>query len=333
MTRDNRHKVLLLTSTAYNCTVQNNALHKLAMMLYLQKSFIISNSVCEYVHTVHQDPSKLVETGKEVDCIVLLFTTYPESSTCDTIRSETYFKLILDINRPERTYMVDYFERNWTNRPLSQPWKLREEPFVHRFLYHYCQKYFKRECYSDLNCLPYPEPTLITNNILISRQPKQYDIFCSFPQSHTGLRQCCFQVSRLLAREGYAVLIKNDCTAEEYKKYTQQSHITLDAHGAGQCNHRFLEIISLRSVVCRQKYTIDFYHDYTNEMILEYDDDYTLYTVLKQALSDKANLVAMEKKAYRHYLENHTAYKVSEYLATEMGLCVVKYPVRVDKIP
>ena len=163
--------------------------------------------------------------------------------------------------------------------------------------------------------------------MLISTQPKQYDIFCSFPQSHTGLRQCCLQVSNILAREGHAVLIKNDCTPEEYKMCTQQSHITLDAHGAGQCNHRFLEIISLRSVVCRQKYSIKFHNDYADDMILEYADDYSLYSTLKHALSDKSKLVEMEKRAYRHYLENHTAYKVSEYLATEMELNVVMYPV------
>ena len=311
--------ILLLTSTCYECDNVTNMVHKVASVFKLNGCIITSNSSCRHIDNVQTGYDNLVYIGNTVDIIVTLFTTYPQGQTCLNVDEEPYLNLIVSINRPSNTYHIDYWERSWTNKTLGEPHLLREEPFNHTFLHDFCNGYFKRELYSDMEeCFPFPEPTMSCNDRVLSTTVKKYDILCSFPQKDTGLRRACISVSEMLLNDGYNVLIRDDLSPEEYKKAVRSSFITLDAHGAGQINHRFLEIIALRSVCCRQRYTVEFYNDYDSSMIIEYDNPVDLYAKLKGFLQLKYLLVDMEERAYNHYRTYHMLKSVGTYLLSHM---------------
>ena len=187
---------------------------------------------------------------------------------------------------------------------------------MHQWFLENAKTYFKRELYPDLKALglhPYPEPTF--RETLHVQPEKTIDVFCSFPQKHTGLRSEAIRVCERLQAEGkYNIVINDRCTPEEYIHNVKSAYVTLDAHGAGQINHRFLEIIALRSVVCRQKYTVEFYQDYDASMVIEYESGDELYYKLDILLNMKPLLLAMEKWAHSHYLNYHTIEKVGNYI-------------------
>lgn len=295
-------KCLLLTSTVYECDTTNNMVHKLCRMMTENEVQVYTNSRCILATTLNTE-EEIVKMGKSVDFIILIFSSFPASPH---IYQEPYLKLLFQINRFDKTFHIDYFERSWNNKTQGQPHLLREEPFVHEELRMNCAKYFKRELYPDLRkCLPFSEPTDWDTESLPPQQ-KKYDVFCSFPQKQTGMRRECIEVSERLKAEGYNVIIRDDCTLDEYKKYVRESWITLDAFGAGQVNHRFLQIISQRSVCARQRYTVRFANDYDGSMIIEYDTNKELYHKLIGFLENKEQLVKMEANAYNHFLQYHT---------------------------
>ena len=311
---------IVYTSEHYECpcrTLENNALHKLCEMLKLQNMYVISNAKCQFVDTVNTHLfEKDDDILEKVKYIFALYTYLPQSKTCDTLTEEPNFELLPYIPKEgHKLIYIDYFERSWNNQSQGQPWLLREEPFVHKWFLENADVYFKRELYSDiaeLGILPYPEPTFHPGPVLKSY--KLYDVFCSFPQKNTGLRLQAIQVCQQLRSEGYTVVLKDDCTPEQYYRFVSDSYITLDAYGAGQVNHRFLEIIALRSVCCRQRYTVQFYQDYDPTMILEYDSAEELYMTLKENIPNKELLDMMEERAYQHYQKYHTKMAVSRYL-------------------
>jgi hypothetical protein len=291
--------------------------HKLCNSLKLNNATISSNSSCKFIdHTI--EDNDILSYLSNSDAVIALYTALPAAKNCEKLIMEPYFKLLLFKNYSKLVF-IDYFERSWDNQTKGNPQLLREEPFIHEWFVNNADVYFKRELYPDLKnlgLLPYPEPTF--------RQPQEkshnylYDVFCSFPQQFTGLRKEAIRVCEKLQSEGFNILIKHDCSPQEYIYNVNHSYITIDAYGAGQINHRFLELIALRTVVCRQKYTIEYYKDYDSSMVLEYDSADELERVLRVFIGKKELLCMMEENAYRHYLQYHTKMKVGEYLLSHI---------------
>jgi hypothetical protein len=314
------NNIFILTSSFYICDEEHNMFHKLAFMLNQQDCIIFSNSSCKYIDWVVTNDEHIIKFLNIIEYVFILFTTYPQSPTDskeDFINCEYPLNLLLQIDNQEnlksKLVFIDYFERSWNNKVLYNGFNLREEPFTHRFLSEYSKHVFKRECYPDLSFLPFPEP-IFDEKINKAVLEKTYDVFCSFPQQFTGLRKECIKVCEQLLSENYNILIKHDCNPDDYDYYVSHSKITVDAYGAGQVNHRFLNIIANRSVCCRQKYTINFYKDYDDSMIIEYETAEELFEKLKKYLCDSDLLEKMEMKAYRHYLTYHTSKKVGKYI-------------------
>jgi hypothetical protein len=251
------------------------------------------------------------------DIVVAMYTALPVSDTCNNLNQEPFLS-VLETKKFSKLIFIDYFERSWNNQTMGRPWLLREEPFLHEWFLKNSDLYFKREKYPDMiSCIPYPEPTF--HDTSEYPHPKKYDIFCSFPQKHTGLRREAIDVCEKLLLDGYNVLIKDNCSKQEYIDNVKSSYITIDAHGAGQINHRFLEIIALRSVCCRQRYTVEFYKDYDSSMIIEFASSQELYEKLKAFVNSKKLLEVMEERAHNHYNMYHTKKAVGKYLFTEIS--------------
>lgn len=313
------NSILLLTSTNYICLSKNNIVHKLCEMFQLKQIYIISNSTCKFINHTEKGLSSLQLYCQIVDIIIILYTDIPFSSTCDNVDDELILNIIPNIQKKPIIYF-DYFEKSWNNKSNHNQLLLREEPFIHNYMFKISTLYFKRELYDDLKLkglLSFPEPTFRDT---FNEQPnKIYDIFCSFPQKYTGLRLVCIEVCNRLKNEGYNIIIKDDCNDADYIRLVKHSYITLDAWGAGQINHRFLEIIALRSVCCRQRYTVSFYKDYDNNMIIEYNSLNELYYNLKYFLQRKDLLLQMEHNANKHYLKYHTKEKISDYIYNQIN--------------
>ncbi len=304
--------VYILTSGVYKCTCLthptfiNDAFHKVCEMMRLNGCTVYSNSACEMCTTSNE--SKMMDA----DWVIALYVNLPVSESCDSISDEPEFKW-LNTYRPKKLAYIDYFERSWNNQNNGLP------QTMHQWFLDNAHVYFKRELDPKthfLNVLPYPEPTCRSIPPLVE---KKYDVFCSFPQKHTGLRYEAIEVCSKLRETRIEefdkrIIIKDDCTPEEYIHYATSSWITIDAHGGGQINHRFLELIALRTVVCRQKYTVSFFEDYDSSMILEWETPEDLERVLMVFIGKPELLRVMEQRAHDHYLKHHTAQHVGKYI-------------------
>jgi len=312
--------VFILTSRQQTCGEKpTGSFHSLISGLRLNNVKIKVTGTCKLLggdDEVVQEED-IISTGKAADLIILFFVNIPQTKKSEDVLQEPYLSKAFKIDRWDRTVFIDYYEHTWRNVPDYL------EPSYHRVLVKKCKKYFKRETtifhreWFD-NMLPYPLSYFPSNPIPFPE--KKYDIFCSFPQTHTGLRSDVIILCQKLKAESpeLKIVIKNDCTQEEYIGLIGSSWITLDGRGAGCINNRFLEIISNRSLCFREKYDVIFYQDYTKgEMIQEYLNIYDLENKLEAILKNKEKIKAMEALAYEHYNKYHTSEKVVQYLLEE----------------
>ncbi len=245
----------------------------------------------------------IIDAGKLVNFIILVSDSYPANNP--PINLEGHHNYILDINRKNLTTYIDVSDDGNIDNVINS-----------EYIQH-CKCYLKRECTSEMiknGFIPFPLTYFPIDTEMNDYPPKDIDIFCSFSQKHTGYRLELIKMCEKLSLEGYKVVIKDDCNKEEYYNLIRRSYITLDSKGYGEINHRFLEIISNRSVCCRQKYNVTFYRDYTpNEMLIEYENVDDAYILLKNNLKDKNYLNTMIEKSFNHYSKYHTPLKIADY--------------------
>ncbi len=307
--------VFVLTSKRHACSENTNgSYHSLITGLKLNDVRIKTTGSCEMLdsddETVVEEDIVSVGKDENTNLIILMFVNIPETKTSDDFPQEPYLSKAIEIDRWDKTIFIDYYEITWRN---VFDWK---EPSYHQWLLEKCRFYFKRELKDwhqkgHKNMLPYPLSYFPPRNL--SFPVKRFDIFCSFPQKITSARRKVIELCKELQGH-YNVIIKDDCTKEEYIDLIRSSWITLDAAGAGDINHRFLEIISNRSLCCREMYSVVFYKDYTQDMIVEYATVKELGRELKRLLGNRMGLLEMEGRAYEHYQKYHTADKVVGYL-------------------
>ena len=320
-------KILILTTTNVPEYIKGSTFHTVSQGIIDNNINLYSNSpLCNKTNKISVD--EIYEVGKKVDYIILFITDasgslkdYNSANNCVIVEK------FLEINRPEISLYIDYFEYSWTNKPLNNTNDYyRSEPFTYTFLKNYCRFYFKRECYPDLFKKGYLPIQIFSPNkehIVDEVFEKDIDIFCSFPQKYTGLRMHAIDVCKFLELEGFKVVIKDDIQSiEEYYKYIKRSFITLDGKGGGFQNIRFLEIIKYKSLCFREKYEIFYPNDFNIDMIVEYQSPDELYSKLKFYLSQKDLVLKMIENAHTHFLDYHTPQKIVQnvlsYFNTEI---------------
>ena len=312
--------IFVLTSRQHVCSeMPTGSFHSLISGLKLNGVKISVTGTCKLLGGSDEVVKKedIIAAGKRADLIILMFVNIPQTKSCEEILQEPYLSKAFAIDRWDRTVFIDYYERTWRNVHDEN------QPAHHLLLTEKCKRYFKRELSPFhkkwyVSMLPYPLSYFPSGPI--PPPEKEYDIFCSFPQILTGLRRGVVRLCEKMKMERpeLKVVVKNDCSHEEYINCIRASWITLDARGAGCVNNRFLEIISNRSLCFREKYDIIFYKDYTaGEMLHEYGSVDELEMKLEEALGNKDKIRAMEAAAYEHYNKFHTAEKVVEYLLEE----------------
>lgn len=306
--------ILVLTSSYHICTENPlGSVHSLLTALKLNKVNIYFTGECKMIENNSIKEDDIIDIGKNVDYIIILYCNIPISTTCQHINDEPFFKKLFEIDRWDKTIYIDYFEYSWRNQynPI--------EPYYHCFFLDKCGLYFKRECYPIHHQMGiYPIPLSYVPEKIIEYNPEEkiYDIFCCFGQNSTGMRNDVVKLCQKLSKK-YKVLILNNIPRDQYLEYIRRSWITIDAKGGGYINHRFLEIIGNRSICFREKYSVLFHNDY-GKLIYEYKNIPELKKKLKKCLKSVKKLENKEKKAYNHYLTNHTAEKIGKYILSKI---------------
>lgn len=196
----------------------------------------------------------------------------------------------------------------------------RNEPFNFIYMKKRCKAYFKRECYSQdfkEGYWPFPYSFSAETKGLFTgvndKFKKVHDVFCSFPQFYTGLREQCYNFCEFLREKpNFIINTRIYDSREEYVRTMAESMITLDSMGAGHCNTRFFEAVPNFTAVFRQKYEVVIPYEFDHsgvrgkEMIVEYESEHDMKHKILNYLMDPDNLIGMAYRARAHALEHHT---------------------------
>jgi len=278
--------------------------------LYKNSVNIIASEPGNNVRKVYSK-KEIIEHSKDADYILVLIGKVKGNIP------PKYF-LLDKINRPNITAFIDGSEWTYSSFPeknqliesLKNPIRRKGKKWINKRMFNYCRWYFKRECYpEDAKKGIIPLLFAAEDNYFGNYDyEKNIDVFCSFRQKGTGLRQKVENTCRKLKRKGYNIVIKSGLSYEKYKKLISSSYISIDAWGGGDCNARIWEIFANKSCCFSQKYNILFPNSFTDgynyveySTIEEFEDKLIYY------LKDKEKCLEIAERGYQHLLKYHTS--------------------------
>ena len=197
----------------------------------------------------------------------------------------------------------------------------KTEPWIDESFYKRCGWYFKRETYEvDLEKEKiYPLLVGAHSKYLQNEEQelsqKQYDMFCSFGHTGTGLRAETQDICIKLKNEGYENIIGSGFPYDQYLKYIIQSHIGVSAWGAGNSCRRMWEIMSNKTCCFVQKKQIVFPNVFEDGVsYVEYSTPEEFEEKARYYLSNKQKCIDIGLKGYEHIKKYHTGYRRVEYI-------------------
>lgn len=220
---------------------------------------------------------------------------------------EPKYYLINQVNGWDRTVYIDGSEYNYTGFKSYTSEQLHPK-FVNK-----ARWYFKRECLPEhvnlgIISLPFAAQD---SDFIQSQNEKCIDVLCSFGQTSTGMRKIAIEACNELKHEGYNIITD---TVSDYLTKINQSYITIDAYGGGECNARMWQIMANQSCLFAQKYNVVFPNLIEGEHYIEWDSKESLKNKIKNYLGNKEKLSYITSYSYKNILENHTTEKRIEYL-------------------
>jgi len=257
---------------------------------------------------------------KLINCQWIFTVTYPSffPATADSLADSPM--IILDLlNSWDKCVYFDATEWRFDHKPCWGEGP-RNEPFNFTYMKKKCKAYFKRECYpQDFKEGYWPFPYSFSAKTkelfteVTSDFKKVHDVFCSFPQSYTGLRERCIDFCRFLDKKDmFKIKIATGLDRKKYVRTLAGSMITLDGMGAGHCNTRFFEATPNFTAVFRQKYEVVIPYEFDHsgergkEMIVEYNSEHEMKNKILNHLLDPDNLIGMAYRSRAHALKYHT---------------------------
>lgn len=220
---------------------------------------------------------------------------------------EPKYYLIDKVNGWHKTIYIDGSEYNYTSfnnkvtEQLHPKFKLK------------AAFYFKRECtpeHSIQGIIPLPFSAVDSDFYDVSHS-KTIDVLCSFGQIKTGLRKAAIEACEELKHEGYNIITT---TIDDYLSKIHQSWITIDAHGAGECNARMWQIMSNHSCLFAQKYNIVYPNLIDNEHYISWSNKEELKNKLRIYLGNKEKLSYITQNSYQNIIDNHTSISRVNYI-------------------
>ena len=295
----------------------NNTTHDINLIKY------------DYLNKKYSE-DEIVEHSKDADYIFVFWCKYQYQNA-----GKNYPHDLLDkINRPEITAYIDGSEYNSTGYPnprnqgeLSKkdPSLCKGEPWINESVYDKCNWYFKRETYEEDLQRKKIIPLLVGAKSNYSRiggnwwKDKEFDMFCSFGHTGTGLRAETQKICQKLKQEGFNNVIGSSFPYSEYIGYIIQSYIGVSAWGAGNSCKRMWEIMSNKTCCFVQKKQILFPNIFEDGVsYVEYSTPEEFEEKARYYLKNKDKCVEIGKKGYEHINKYHTGVKRLEYMLKVM---------------
>jgi len=226
---------------------------------------------------------------------------------------EPKFYLIDDVNGWKKTVYIDGSEYNYTSFPGLTKDKL------HPLFKEKARWYFKREClpeHIDSGVIPLPFAAIKTDFGNFNEK-KQIDVLCAFGQSATGKRKMATEVCEELKSDGYNIITHH---VNDYFRVVNQSWITIDAHGGGECNARTFQIPANNSALFCEKYNIIIPKLTHKHNCIEWNSKKELKEYICYYLENKLELQTMIKNGYDDVLKYQTYLKRVEYLLNHIKI-------------
>ncbi|HEX9640571.1 MAG TPA: glycosyltransferase [Candidatus Krumholzibacteria bacterium] len=255
----------------------------------------------------------------------------------------------LDDNEPRAvTAYLDYSEMTATGREnpgqieamKSDPRLRRGEPWFNHWVLENCAHYFKRELFPDdpqgvkkigyttggyhTSIWPIAFGMLADYRVPVPRQGKDWDLFCCFGHTATGLRKEVVEECRRLqgTERGRKIVVKERLSARDYRQCLARSKIVVDAWGHGDHCYRLWEAAGAEACVLYQRYQVRTGPDWFQE-----GQEIVGYSTAKEFRHKAESLLALPEAAMtigrrglRKALAHHTGKARVNYIMKTMGL-------------
>jgi len=231
---------------------------------------------------------------------------------------------------PARLAYLDYSEMTATGRDnpgqveamRADPRLRRGEPWFNEWALAQCGYYFKREHYAadgfhrlsaqhggtEIRALGFG---LLAGYVQpLPRQGKDWDLFCCFGHTLTGLRkEVVEECKRLRAvHRGRKIVVKERLSAHEYRQCLARSKIVVDAWGHGDHCYRLWEAVGAQACVLYQRYQV-----MTGEQWFEEGEEAASYATVKEFRDKAEALLELPRqtldiglRGYKKALGHHT---------------------------
>lgn len=207
--------------------------------------------------------------------------------------------------------------------------KLRQgKPWLDTEMLELADYYFKRECLPEdelyAGILPIAFGMLDAYVTPVPRYGKDWDLFCCFGHTLTGLRQeIVEEVTRMQGRRrDRKIVIRDRLSAREYKEGLARSKIVVDAWGHGDNCYRLWEAAGAEACVLYQRYQVLTGPDWFRE-----DEEAVSFSTVESfreraalLLEDRALAQSIGRRGARLAREKHTGKARVGYILRRMGL-------------
>jgi len=274
---------------------------------------------------------EILEHSKDCDYIFVFWCKYQY----DFVDRDYTHNLLDKINRPEVVVYVDGSEYNCTGFPnprnqaeLSKkdPSLCKGEPWVDEKMYERCRWYFKRETYEEDLVRDKIVPLLVGGESSYfqaedsSLTEKEYDIFCSFGHTWTGLRGEVQELCQKLKSEGFNTIIGSGFPYNIYIYNIIQSYISVSSWGAGNSCRRMWEIMSNKTCCFVQKKQILFPNIFEDGVsYVEYSTPEEFEEKARYYLKNKDKCIEIGRNGHLHMKKYHTGERRLEYMFNVMS--------------
>jgi spore maturation protein CgeB len=149
---------------------------------------------------------------------------------------------------------------------------------------------------------------------------KEYDIFCSFGHTWTGLRGEVQELCQKLKSEGFNTIIGSGFPYNIYIYNIIQSYISVSSWGAGNSCRRMWEIMSNKTCCFVQKKQILFPNIFEDGVsYVEYSTPEEFEEKARYYLKNKDKCIEIGRNGHLHMKKYHTGKRRLEYMFNVMS--------------
>ena len=289
--------------------------------------------------------------AEAADAVLVFFGKAGSLAAGEPPTREPKYHLLDELDRSPDTVCayLDYSEMTATGRPMPgqveamklDPKLRRGEPWFNKWALENCNYYFKREFYPEdpfgvttvnleARTARHTSMSQLAFGMLgeyerpVPRQGKDWDLFCCFGHTLTGLRkEVVEECQRLKALyRGKKIVIRNRLSTREYHECLARSKVVVDAWGHGDHCYRLWEAAAAQACVLYQRYQV-----LTGPEWFEEGEEAVSYSTVKEFRMKAEALLELPRqtldiglRGYKKAKAHHTGQARVEYVLRTMGV-------------